>query len=71
MAIENKKDLIKDAYEEVYCNPKTPFLKKYFPIFFKKEVKFWTLKKLLKSKYCICISKECLVKRIKEYNKQF
>ena len=65
----DKKDVIKEAYSEVY-NQEPTFLKKYLPFLFKKEVKFWTLKKLLKSKYGICIGKECLVKRIKEYNKQ-
>ena len=66
--MSEKKDLIKDAFDEVY-NCETSFFKKHFPIFFKKEVKFWTLKKLLSSKYSINISKECLVVRIKEYKK--
>ena len=38
--MSEKKDLIKDAFDEVY-NCETSFFKKHFPIFFKKEVKYY------------------------------
>lgn len=61
-------DVIKQAFEEVYLKEDTK-LDKFFNFFRKEDVKFYKLKRLLKKKYKLNISRECLLVRIKEYIK--
>jgi len=50
-----KQDVIKQAFDEIYMKENTSFYK------------FYELKNLLKTKYCLDISKGCLLSRVKQY----